>query len=367
MNSIISLNQIIERLRPDQIESIQRIFEITTIKAGINIDGEFPQQIIQDFANNLHLDNEQARELIQNQLITRVYNKIEKKGALFNSLRAARPGAKTQNSISRIYQIIKESEKNCDFCKPISRTPQDIFGRIKGKHCITSANIARYDRFSSLIIFEKHNPLDFIEEEIADYLETAQKWFIRVLEHDHSYCYPFLFWNCLDSAAASKTHGHMQVLMANQRPYAQVADLIEAMKAFDGEYLDELAHVYNILGLRTDFRDLNILYSLNPVKEMEMMIYHRDGSKDFPEGFSEVITKILRTFVHKLHTYSFNISLLTDRLPDNQFPYILRIVGRGDPLQNRCDIGGMELWAEPVISADPYKIKEHIDGGLQDE
>ena len=35
-------------------------------------------------------------------------------------------------------------------------TPEDVFGRIRGRHCITASNVAKYDGFHAVVIFDPY-------------------------------------------------------------------------------------------------------------------------------------------------------------------------------------------------------------------
>ena len=96
---------------------------------------------------------------------------------------------------------------------PETYTPKDLFGRVKGINSVTAANIAKYDVYSSLVIFKKHNPLEFNLEEFSDYIDTSFKWFEMVFNRDKNFQFPFFVWNCLPRAGASLIHGHAQILI----------------------------------------------------------------------------------------------------------------------------------------------------------
>ena len=45
-------------------------------------------------------------------------------------------------------------------------------------------NIAKYDAFHGVVIFDHHNPLQFSREGIADYLDVGMRWAHEALEAD---------------------------------------------------------------------------------------------------------------------------------------------------------------------------------------
>src|SRR5215212_7352053 len=70
------------------------------------------------------------------------------------------------------------------FCHPKEGTPADVFGRVEGEHAITASNVAKYDGFHGVIVFEDHNPLHLTPEKVAGYVSVGLEWSRRVLEAD---------------------------------------------------------------------------------------------------------------------------------------------------------------------------------------
>ena len=136
--------------------------------------------------------------IVTTQIIVRTFNLWTGEGALFNELRAGRPGQASTLSAEkrqRLLARVREAEKDCDFCHPVTATPEDLFGRVEGKHCITASNIAKYDAYSGLVIFGQHNPLEFNREQLSDYIEVALRWYRRAHERENDFRYPFFGWN----------------------------------------------------------------------------------------------------------------------------------------------------------------------------
>jgi hypothetical protein len=59
---------------------------------------------------------------------------------------------------------------------PEEGTPADVFGRVRGFHSTTASNVAKYDGFHGLIIFDDHDPLAFTPEKVDDYVSVALEW-----------------------------------------------------------------------------------------------------------------------------------------------------------------------------------------------
>lgn len=315
-----------------------------------------------DSSGNIIESAEEAVARIEHQKIINITNQWTGESTLFNSLRADRPGIKGKDlkkEKEHIYKLIAESEKGCDFCQPEKYTPEDVFGRIRGEHSITAANLAKYDVWSSLVIFNNHNPLKFTLEELSDYIDTSFAWFEDVNNHSPQFEFPFFVWNCLSRAGASQIHGHCQILMSKE-PYARVKNLMKTYqkykKEYSADYFQDLYLVHRSLGLSANHGDVCFFASITPIKEKEVIIISpKNPSKDIKA--KETIFRVLRCFIDTLGVFSFNLSIsIPSYYKEDGFPYIIRIVDRGSLLKSTADMGGMELYGSSVVADDPYKI-----------
>ena len=304
---------------------------------------------------------EEAINRIEHQKIINIRNKWTGESTLFNSLRADRPGIKGKDAEKEknyINKLISESREVCDFCQPEKYTPEDVFGRIRGEHSITAANLAKYDVWSSLVIFNRHNPLKFTLEELSDYVETGFAWFDAVNNHNPQFRFPFFIWNCLPRAGASQIHGHCQIMMSKE-PYAKVEILRETYQKYKKEtkadYFQDLNLTLSPLGLSGNQEDIFYFANITPIKEKEVIIISpKNPSKDI--NAKETIFKILRCFIDIMGVSSFNLSISCPYMNEEGLPYIIRIVDRGSLLKSTSDIGGMELYGSSVVAEDPYNI-----------
>ena len=218
MDSILRLEDRINNLKEVDKESYKlfnRIFSYYCDFGTLKIIPSIKPIVLKYFGNRdsngqLISKKDEVFENVAKQRIVNIFNEWTGQGTLYNSLRSKRPGMNSELSEERIklHQLIQKSEEGCDFCNPEKRTPEDVFGRVRGKYSITAANIAKYDVWSSLVIFKKHNPLEFNLKEFSDYIDTAFKWFDMVLNENEDYKFPFFVWNCLPRAGASQVHGH---------------------------------------------------------------------------------------------------------------------------------------------------------------
>ncbi len=375
MSSILDLEKNVNKLKEEDKELFtlfNSIFHVSSANGEIKIPSSFQDKVHTYFGNrdeqgNITETKKEVAERIRTQTVVKTYNKWTGEGSLFNSLRASRPGMKAEErnqEQKKIQELIEKSEENCDFCEPEKYTPEDVFGRVQGKHCITGANIAKSDAWNSIIFFKKHNPLDFNLEELSDYIETGFKWFKKVNNHDNQFTYPFFLWNCLQKAGASQIHGHAQVLMTDNIHYAKPQFLRRnfrnRMQLTGRNYFRDLYSIHKALGLALD-SDINGFASITPVKEKEFIII----SKDNPSGIDsvkEAIYRVLRCYIDELGVSSFNMAISCPPIGETFLPYVIRIVDRGSIFKPTADIGAMELYGSSVISDDPYNVIKAVNG-----
>jgi hypothetical protein len=189
-------------------------------------------------------------EAVTAQRIVKVTNRVTLEGTLFNELRASRP-LDTGVSLDLDREIA--ATEGDPFCRPEEGTPADVFGRVKGTHATTASNVAKYDGFHGVVVFDDHNPLRLTPEKVSDYVSIGLDWGRRALETDPEAKYPFLMWNCLWRAGGSIIHGHAQVTATRGSHYPKVERLRRAASAYkqehDSDYFADLYGVHEALGL----------------------------------------------------------------------------------------------------------------------
>ena len=371
MVSIINLDEKINNLKIEDVESyniLKGIYDFYYGIGSLKIPKSFENKILEYFGHRNQMGEitetpKQVIKRVEKQKIIKTYNKWTGQGALFNSLRTNRPGMSLQNiekEKNELNRLVKSSKKNCDFCQPEKFTPEDVFGRVKGKHSITASNIAKYDAWSSLVIFKKHNPHDFNLFELSDYINTGFNWFRRVYQENNKYKFPFFVWNCLYKAGASQIHGHAQVLMTQEIPYAKISSIMEVSqryrKKMHSDYLMDVFRAHQSLDLTLKMGEISILATLTPTKEREIIII---SPEPIPEVYNakKAIYNVLRCFIDILGVQSFNIAISRPSMNDEyESPYIIHIVDRGSLFRPTADIGGMELFGSTVVGEDPYIV-----------
>lgn len=352
MSSIVSLPRLIANLSPEERELFERIFRLDLTVGEVALPDGMQARVAEQFG---------SVDEVRRQRIVKVTNHVTMEGALFNALRARRPHQAPPLAVDIQRQI--EEREGCDFCHARSRTPADRFGRIQGKHSITASNIAKYDGWHAVIIFDEHNPLRFSAEQVADYVDTAQAWAQEAHGADPEACYPFFLWNCLWRAGASILHGHAQMALTRGMHYARVDGWRQAAlryKArYGANYFADLVTVYRALGVVVDQGTATIFPSLTPTKEKETYIVAPCQGDDL----NSAIYRVLDTFIQRLEVRSFNLALCQPPLADTPedwggFPYIVRVVDRGQLSSQTSDVAAMEFFAQSVVATDPFRVAD---------
>ena len=307
-------------------------------------------------------------EAVTAQRIVRVTDRVVLEGALFNDLRAMRPMALPQQSEAEVAETIRKTEGD-PFCSVETGTPADDFGRIRGALGVTASNVAKYDGYHGVLVFNEHDPLAaFDAAGIADHLATARRWAEAAVAHDPEAPYFFLMWNCLWRAGGSIVHGHMQMTTTRGLHYPKVERLRRAALAYRAEhgadYFADLWAVHEALGLGVAVGDARVYASLTPVKEREVVILGPPGADEraLAGGIARAVAA-LRRMGMVAHDLAVHLAPLTPTGEDwTGFPPVARLVDRGDPANRTCDIGSMELYAASVIAADPFAVAAALRG-----
>ncbi|WP_201783459.1 hypothetical protein [Herpetosiphon geysericola] len=308
-------------------------------------------------------------EAVLHQEIIRVTNLWTLEGAIFNRIRGLRPQqGRYQSDIDQIIAASAGPQDEAGFCTPESGTPEDRFGRVRGRYCLSASNVAKFDGWHGVLIFDQHNPLNFNLERVEDYIQTAGRWFDAVHSADPQAIYPFFIWNSLWRSGASVIHGHAQMSVSHGMAYPKVEMLRRTAEQYqlqnNSNYFQDVWRVHRALGLSLNIHSDNTygFVSLTPVKEKEVVLFGND-----PQELAQSLYHVLDCFVTELGVQSFNVSMTLPPLTDtpeswDNLPTIVRIVDRGDPNSRGSDIGAMELYAATVVASDPFNIANALAG-----
>jgi hypothetical protein len=355
MTRIVDLDDAMASLPADARAAAQRIFTVSTTVGRLDAPAEMHAWIAKTFG---------SLDAVQAQRIVRVTNQVTFEGALFNELRAMRPmevkgGDEVRSTIA--------AAANDPFDHPLTGTPADTFGRTHGAHGITASNVAKYDGYHGVLVFDQHDPLAPVDAAtIRDHLATTRRWGEAALAEDPAARYLFVLWNCLWRAGGSIVHGHMQMTATRGAHYPKVEQLRRQALGYASsegrDYFEDLWLVHDALGLGVEVEEARVFPSLTPLKEREVLILGRPGADEtsLAAGIARVVTAFRAAGVvsHNMAVY------LPPLSPDGEdwrrFPPIARLVDRGDPANRTSDIGAMELYAASVIATDPFRLADAL-------
>src|SRR5919206_1769502 len=261
--NITNLPDLLSGLSPQEHAIAERLFEVSTTTGRLDPPEAMYAWIEKSFGSIDH---------ITAQRIVKVTNRITLEGTLFNELRASRP-LDTGVSLDLDREIA--ATEGDPFCHPQEGTPADVFGRVEGEHATTASNIAKYDGFHGVIVFDDHNPLHLTPEKVAGYVSVGLEWGQKALEADPEARYPFLMWNCLWRAGGSIIHGHAQVTATRDTHYPKVERLRRDAAGYRTEhgsdFFGDLYRAHDALGLAIPAEDgVRAFASLSPIKEKEL-------------------------------------------------------------------------------------------------
>lgn len=352
--SIVRLPELVAALAPEEAALFARLYHLSTTVGEVVPPESMVGWIVRQFG---------SVEAVRQQRIVKVTNRVTLEGTLYNELRARRP---MEAPAAQDLEATIEGNRGDPFCKPLEGTPADVFGRIQGRHSITASNIAKYDGFHGVVIFDEHNPLRFTREAIADALETGRRWAEAARTADPQAVYYFFMWNCLWKSGASILHGHAQTTVSREMHYGRVEALRQAALRYaaDGgrSYVDDLVHVHRALGLARRLGPVDVLAHLTPIKEKEVVLVAPalDGQ------LADALYTVLEAYVQRMGVRAFNVALYLHPLAPVAEdwsvlpPVLARVVDRGDLNNRTADVGAMELYAASVVSSDPFRVVEAL-------
>jgi hypothetical protein len=355
---ITELPVLIEKLGPEERTLADRIFDVSATTGRLDPPEAMRAWIEESFG---------SVDAVREQRIVKVTNRVTLQGTLFNGLRASRP-LDTGVSVDLEREI--EATVGDPFCRPEEGTPADVFGRVRGEHAITASNVAKYDGFHGVIVFDDHNPLHLTPEKVSDYVAVGLEWCRKALEADPEARYPFLMWNCLWRAGGSIIHGHAQVTATRGAHYPRVEHLRRASASYRAEqgsdYFDDLYRIHDALGLSIQAEGgVRAFASLSPVKEKELVVI---GESPEDDSLRRTVGALLEGYVRDLGVRTFNVAFYMPPLAPvdedwSGFPTVVHLVDRGSPANRTSDIGAMELYAAPVVTSDPFRVAEILRNG----
>jgi hypothetical protein len=362
--SIARLPELIAALPARERALAERLYAVEVAEGALEPPAEMLPWIERAFG---------SVEAVRQQRVVRVTNRWTFEGASFNPLRAHRPGAAVSVAGTvplELRERIARTQGD-DFCDPEHHTPADVFGRVRGRHVLTAANLAMADGWHALLVFDGHDPLAADRALIEDLLAVAEEWAERVRARDAAARHFFLLWNCLWRAGASQVHGHAQVLLSHTMAQARVELWAAAARRYaaetGGDYFADLVAVARALGLAGTDGDVVWLASLTPAKEREVdiLIPAAGDPDELPlRALGAPLAALVGTMRERLGVLAFNLAVFGPPIggrPESNaewagFPLVARFVDRGDPLSATSDIAALELFGSSVVASDPFAV-----------
>jgi hypothetical protein len=321
-------------------QRFQRLFELTVAHGGLVPPPAMVPWIERQFG---------SVQAVERQTIVRLTNRWTLEGALFNPLRALRP---VQAEAGALEQRIEASRGDA-FCAPDSGTPADVFGRVRGPGAVTAANVAKYEAWCAVVIFDEHHPLRITEAGVASAIDTAWRWGQQAHAADPRARFWFFMWNCLQRAGSSVVHGHAQTALTRGSHFPQVQRWRAAARRYGPGYFEDLVTAHADVGLAFHTGEVAVLAHLTPIKERETVLI----APNLGPELSRALYRVLACFTQDLGVTAFNVGLYHRPLGRRAwptFPVVVRIVDRGPAGTLTSDIGAMELFAASVVASDPF-------------
>ncbi len=346
--SIVQIEDAIDALGHEDQQRFHRLFHVSSTHGKLVPPDAMIPWIEKQFG---------SVEPTIDQKIVKITNVVTLEGVLFNWLRSSRPMWRQEINLD---EELTNTAIDPLF-DPYNGTPEDLFGRVKGKYCVTASNIAKFDGFHGLVVFNERHPLRFTREMIHDYVDTGGRWGDLAHASDPEAKYYMFLWNCLWRAGASLLHGHAQVIMGRGIHYAAVEALRRAAAVYQAHnrtnYFSDLFLAHQSLGCAFEKDGTKVIANLTPKKENEVLLFAPFVS----DSLKDRIYEVLECFRDRIGVSSFNLVIYTppwSETPENWegFPVVVRVVDRGDPSSRTADIGAMELYAASVVSSDPFAL-----------
>ncbi|KAJ9465276.1 hypothetical protein DIPPA_33410 [Diplonema papillatum] len=339
---------------------VDRLFVIEEKTGRLEVPETFISRVKAMFA--AYPKGTDSLHFVEAQKLISVRNKVTYEHTLFNEIRKYRPGYSDRVSDEQDALIRKQIEdtqgSGCDFCN-LGRTAADIFGRIESEHCYVAANVAKYEKWHSLLISREHSPLKISKAAVRDYLSTAHKWFATIRKLDASAVAPHLMWDSTGRASASQLHQHMQMVVSTayfHRAEIMRQQCLQYSAAHGSNLWADTVAVHQQLGLAVTRGNNALFVSLAPVKEREVIVVGNSRDPAFADLLHMAVAGLLDSGVR-----AFSAAIVFEPLDGKgTTPAVARIIDRGTPNDVRNDVGAMEFYGSNNVAQDPFELMQKI-------
>jgi hypothetical protein len=364
VSRIADLPRLVERLAPDDRRRANDLYQVAAVTGRLTTPPDLRDWMVRQFG---------SVEAAEQQRIVRVMDRWSLDGALFSPLRGSRPQAAGSGGAFR--RRVAETVGD-EFCHPETGTPADTWGRVRGRRTITAANAAMYEGRHGVVVFDEHDPMAFDEELVMDLLDTGRAWAERGRALEPEASAYLLIWNGGPRAGGSIVHGHAQVTLGRDH-YPRVERARRAAAAYaaqtGGSYFADIVAVHRALGLVVaEAGGVATVSTLSPVKERELLVIGQPGMDEREPAFAATVARTAVAYRDVLGVRAFNLALHRPPIDPaiaatdgwEGMPPVVHLVDRGDPDSHSSDIGAMELYAAPVVGADPFAVAGALREGL---
>ncbi|MCL2706608.1 MAG: hypothetical protein FWE97_00310 [Dehalococcoidia bacterium] len=350
-SSMDTIDKLLDRLPAADKTLFQRFYTLRIQRGQLRVPSHMHDWVQRQFG---------SLKIVSEQQIVRLSNKLSGEETIFNNIRHLRPSDTRENIRFSIDSIDMGTD---NFANPKQTTPEDPFGRINGKYCITASNIAKFNELHGLVIFNKSNPLRFTREEVLDYVDTGWRWAEQAHKYSPANKYFFFCWNCLWRSGASINHGHAQMALSRGKAYARIESLrktaLSYRQRYDCDYFDDLFRIHQALGLAYELGGVRVMAYLTPIKNNEIVLM----SPKLTPAFAGCLYDGLSLYRDALGSMSFNFALTAPPLSSTRetwqgFPVIGWLVERGKLESRSSDVGSLELFAANFVDCNPFKLAE---------
>lgn len=361
MPSISDLPALIADLPAKKRARLERIFRVDEAVGELRVPDSMHDWVEKHFG---------SVEEASHQRIIRVTNVLTWEGALFNPLRGKRPQRLRGDADTG-----KMPEDDV-FAEPERTTSEDVFGRVRGVHCITSSNISRWEGWCAVCIFDEPDPLKLTQEQARDYFQTSLRWAQLANQHDPLARNFIWMWNGGLKGGASVPHAHAQMALGRGMHYAGVEGLRRTALAYreryGADYFEDMLAIHEDVGLDVTLGKLRGFFNLAALRSKDIMVYG-DG---FNDDLADALHAGLRGLIDRTGTTAFIAGVLmppltpSSPLPSGEelgvredwsgYPNILRMTDRGPAQMISSDIGAIDVYAHRVITLDPYTVKAQL-------
>ncbi|MEO6062144.1 MAG: hypothetical protein ABIQ99_09415 [Thermoflexales bacterium] len=353
--TITDLPERIAGLAPEARARFERLFEVSRCEGQCVVPVSMRPWAIETFG---------SVEAVERQSVVRVTNTVTWEGAQYNPIRMRRP--MPVRTADRGSQSVNGQAPADIFANPLETTAADTFGRVHGKYCVTTSNIARWEGMNTVLIFDTFDPLMVDEAHMRDYFAASREWARRARQAAPDARYFAWMWNGGPMGGASIPHAHAQLALARGRTYAFIERLRLAALGYraqhGSDYFTDLLAAHADVGLGFELAGLPGLINLGALRGYDTWLF----GAAFDDSLASAFARALRALIDLAGTRAFTASVVmppisADGLPERPddpdwrgFPFIARIVDRGRADAASSDIGSLDLFGASVIGHDPY-------------